>query len=276
VLDRRSEAVSQFKERETMKRWMLAATLGITSLGLGCGKSGSTASTPSSGDSSAQVAKATETNNEAPEAAEVVAQFLESVKKGDRDRVAGLLTDLAIESLDKAGIEVAPPGSPQATFELGETRYTDTDKDAAYVELAWTEPAEQGGVPVRSEALFALRKEPNGWRIAGMVLDNGPNQPPEIIDFENIAALAPQGASPASATGPSAPGDTLVAPASGTAAQTADRAALPQTPPSLQQPGFGSPGQVPPVNLQQPPAGFAPGAANQLATPPSLQPGVNR
>jgi hypothetical protein len=266
------EAVSQSKEEETMKRWMLAATLGVTSLGLGCGQSGSTASKPSSGGPSSQVAKAPETNNEAPEAAEIVAQFLESVKKGDRDRVAGLLTDLAIESLDKAGIEVAPPGSPQATFELGETRYTDTDKDAAYVELAWTEPAEQGGAPVRSEALFALRKEPKGWRIAGMVLDNGPNQPPEIIDFENIAALAPPGASPASATGPSAPGDTQVAPASG----TADQVALPQTPPSLQQPSFGAPGQVPPANLQQPPAGFAPGAANQLATPPSLQPGVNR
>ncbi|MFN9592973.1 MAG: hypothetical protein ACK56G_09725 [Pirellulaceae bacterium] len=259
-----------------MKRWMLAATLGVTSLGIGCGQSGSNASKPSSGGPSSQVAKANETNNEAPEAAEIVAQFLESVKKGDRDRVAGLLTDLAIESLDKAGIEVAPPGSPQATFELGETRYTDTDKDAAYVELAWTEPAEQGGTPVRSEALFALRKEPKGWRIAGMVLDNGPNQPPEIIDFENIAALAPPGASPASATGPSAPGDTQVAPASGTAALPAGQTALPQTPPSLQQPSFGAPGQVPPATLQQPPAGFAPGAPNQLATPPSLQPGVNR
>jgi hypothetical protein len=259
-----------------MKRWMLAATLGVTSLGLGCGKSSSTTSKPSSGSSSSQLAKATDSKNEAPEAAEIVAQFLESVKKGDRDRVAGLLTDLAIESLDKAGIEVAPPGSPQATFELGETRYTDTDKDAAYVELAWTEPAEQGGVPVRSEALFALRKEPEGWRIAGMVLDNGPNQPPEIIDFENIAALAPPGASPASATGPAAAGDSQVAPASGTTGPITGQAALPQTPPSLQQPSFGAPAQAPPANLQQPPAGFAPGVTNQLATPPSLQPGVNR
>lgn len=102
-----------------------------------------------------------------------------------------------------------------------------------------------GGTPVRSEALFALKRAQR-VAIAGMVLDNGPNQPPEIIDFENIAALAPPGASPASATGPSAPGDTQVAPASGTAAARRPTA-LPQAPPSLQQPGFGAPGQVPPA-----------------------------
>ncbi|MFN9383585.1 MAG: hypothetical protein ACK565_08855 [Pirellulaceae bacterium] len=68
------------------------------------------------------------------------------------------MIDLAIESLDKAGIEVAPPGSPQATCELGETRYTDPDSDAAYVELAWTDPAAQGGTPVRSDAEFSAKR----------------------------------------------------------------------------------------------------------------------
>ncbi len=162
----------------------------------GCGNSGGTADKKTNEAPSQQVASSAPTNPSAgtakptvemTPAAEVVAQFLDSVRRGDESTVASLLTTEAIAELNKLNIEIDPPGSPEAAFEIGKTEYTDEEKDAAYVELAWIEPVEGSAEKKRNEALFVVRKDQVGWRIAGMVIDAGEGQEPEVIDFENMS-----------------------------------------------------------------------------------------
>ncbi len=153
----------------------------------GCGNSGGTADKKTNEAPSQQVASSAPTNPSAgtakptvemTPAAEVVAQFLDSVRRGDESTVASLLTTEAIAELNKLNIEIDPPGSPEAAFEIGKTEYTDEEKDAAYVELAWIEPVEGSAEKKRNEALFVVRKDQVGWRIAGMVIDAGEGKNP--------------------------------------------------------------------------------------------------
>lgn len=119
--------------------------------------------------------------------AEVVAQFLDSLRRGDEVLTAQLMTANARAEVARHDLTVAPPGSPQASFQIGETR--EIEEGRALVESIWTEPA-IGSDPVqRTEVLFDVRLEPSGWRLAGMVIDMGQEQEPIIVDFENLSGL---------------------------------------------------------------------------------------
>lgn len=182
-----------------MKRFGWTLVLGSMTFWLGCGGSTAQKETPKAGNSVATKAASLPSNTTPP--AEVVAQFLDSVRRGDEDTTAKLFTQAAIQELDKYAIKVQPPGSPEATFQIGETRYTDDDKDSALVELFWTEVSPETGDKKKTEAVFAVRLENVGWRIAGMVVETEPGKE-EVIDFENLAQMIEE--APASGAQPPA------------------------------------------------------------------------
>ncbi len=68
-------------------------------------------------------------------ASEVVAQFLDSFRRGDETTAGKLLTQAAIAEIKRCNLELAPPGSPESSFEIGKTAYEDDAKDTA-----WSQP----------------------------------------------------------------------------------------------------------------------------------------
>ncbi len=119
--------------------------------------------------------------------AEVVAQFLDCLRRGDEVTTEQLLTKLAREEVAKHDLEVAPPGSPSATFQIGETR--EVENGRALVESMWTEPSTDGKDPTKTGVVFDVRLEAGGWRLAGMVIDMGADSEAIIVDFENMSGL---------------------------------------------------------------------------------------
>lgn len=116
-----------------------------------------------------------------PEAA--VRQFLEAVRTGDDKKTEAMFTRLAREKIkEMEDIQVAPPGSDTASFEVGKAEYL--AEDGARVTSKWTD-LDREGKPRTDEITWMLRKENDGWRIAGMAATVFEGEDPLLLDFEN-------------------------------------------------------------------------------------------
>ena len=62
--------------------------------------------------------------------------------------------------------------------------YAEPRKDAAYVDSHWTE-TDQDGTAHTYEITWVLRKQSNGWRVAGMSTTVGASQRTLVLNFEN-------------------------------------------------------------------------------------------
>ncbi|MFO0924821.1 MAG: hypothetical protein U0905_20335 [Pirellulales bacterium] len=261
-----------------MKRFGWTLLLVAIPVFAGC-NGGGTAKNEGSTPNQAQVASGANIT----QAAEVVAQFLDSFRKGDETTAGRLLTQAAIAEIKKNGLEISPPGSPDSSYKLGRTEYTDEDKDTAYVEVEWTETIEGSAEKKIYETLFAVRLENNQWRIAGMVIETDPNVAPEVIDFENISQnlsqeLAPGATQPAGQA--QAQGTVLNAPQQPLQGAPGSVQVNPSLMPNngLQQGGFQAPANAGLTNGTGQPGGFQPlnapqtnpqqSTAPQLAMPP--------
>ncbi|HXT60705.1 MAG TPA: hypothetical protein VN699_18840 [Pirellulales bacterium] len=117
--------------------------------------------------------------------AEAVAVFLEAVKNGEDDKANSMLTKLALEETAKMNMVVAPPGSESATFEVGEVELlSEGDEQGAHVASKWTDLGDDGQ-PHTDDIVWMLRKEPEGWRIAGMATTVFEGEPPLLLNFED-------------------------------------------------------------------------------------------
>jgi len=117
---------------------------------------------------------------------EIVAMFSDSIRRGDKETTIKLITLAAREEIQRRGMTIDPPGSPEASYKIGEVRFLDQDRDAAYVESLWIEPGTDGQPNVETEVVWAVQLEPEGWRISGLAIDMGPNEQPTLVDFENL------------------------------------------------------------------------------------------
>jgi hypothetical protein len=111
-----------------------------------------------------------------------VAVFLEAVRKGDDQRAAGMFTPLAREKASAMGIQVAPKGSDTASFQVGKVEYL--AEDGARVQSKWTD-LDKESKPRTDEITWMVRKEAEGWRVAGMATVVFDGKPPLLLDFEN-------------------------------------------------------------------------------------------
>jgi hypothetical protein len=210
-------------------------------------------------------ANATAGNRSTPDSAsgatvppnEIVAMFSDSIRRGDKETTIKLITLAAREEIQRRGMTIDPPGSPEASYKIGEVRFLDQDRDAAYVESLWIEPGTEGQPNVETEVVWAVQLEPEGWRISGLAIDMGPNAQPTLVDFENLevdspeSSVGPMNNRVATETAPAgAPG--FQAPPATPASNTAIAPSPTGVPNAATTNGFSMPGQPAP-QISQPP-----------------------
>jgi len=200
---------------------------------------------------------------------EVVGAFLDGMKTGNAKVIEGLLSTRAKKEIAEQGLDIAPIGSPQARFEIGVAQLADpNDPNTMLVSSNWLEPGGNGQPPSAYEVVWALIREPEGWRICEMAVDtHQAGEEIQVVNFENLKDVVPAGSVPAG----SAPAGNALP--TGTAPASPPRtAANPNAaPPSVPSSGLPAlpPGNLPATNLP---------ATNLPATnfPATNLPAVNR
>jgi hypothetical protein len=159
--------------RWNISGWIIIA---IFCLPVGCSKS------PSGNDSSAE----SSAKDSAPAALEApavaLAQFLEAVRTGNDEAAGAMLTQIAQKKAAALNLNITPPASDTAKFTIGEVKYV--KQDGAQVASTWTDMDAEGKQQT-DEAVWVLRKEAEGWRVAGVGTIIFPNEPPVQLSFEN-------------------------------------------------------------------------------------------
>lgn len=113
--------------------------------------------------------------------AAAVREFLEAIRTGNDKRAEQMLTKLALENLSKQQMNVAPPGSDTAKYEIGKVEML--AQDAARVAATWTDYNEKQQLK-SDPMLWMLRKGSEGWRIMGAAVEIFPGENPLLLDFE--------------------------------------------------------------------------------------------
>lgn len=171
-----------------MKKTLLLPLAACLLLASGCGTKQETANsgTPTESVAPAKTGTASTTPSEPKE---VVQLFLDSMRAGNGARLSSLLSSLARDEIKRKQLEIAPLGSPNAVFNVGEAAAQD---EGMLVSSSWTEPEQAGQPATKLEVVWELRKEPEGWRICGMAVDPMNGDEVQIVDFERLEPEAPQ------------------------------------------------------------------------------------
>ncbi|MGY8769403.1 MAG: hypothetical protein ACKVH8_13375 [Pirellulales bacterium] len=117
--------------------------------------------------------------------------FLNALKNGDKLTTAQLLTTKAKEENARHGQSVNPPGLKTAQFEVGEVVYMTSEKSGAHVP-SFCIDTNQAGELQKFEIVWILRKQSQGWRIAGMATELFAGEPPLLLNFEDPQELIRQ------------------------------------------------------------------------------------
>lgn len=118
-----------------------------------------------------------------PAKATVVA-FLEALKRGDENAAKALLTKVARAKTDEMGISVAPPVNESAVYEVRECEMISDTDDLAHVGTVWTDTDEAGNRS-SDNIVWAVRLDPEGWRVVGMAVRIFDDMPPLLLNFED-------------------------------------------------------------------------------------------
>jgi ketosteroid isomerase-like protein len=114
--------------------------------------------------------------------AKAVYEFLEAVRTGNDAKATAMLTKVAREKALEADRTVRPAASDTARFQIGTVEYV--AHDGARVATTWTD-IDEDGEPQTDEALWVLRKEEDGWRVAGVAATVFDGEPPLLLNFED-------------------------------------------------------------------------------------------
>ena len=172
-----------------MKRVLLLVVVSAILMPIGCGGNAEQSSTTAAAGVSKANGKMVAANGGSQAiipSSEIVAMFADSIRRGDRETVNKLITDASRIEIQKQGIDLDPPGSPDASYKIGEFRFSDEEKDSGFVESLWIEPAQDGNPPQSTEVVWGVRLENGGWRICGLAIDMGKDQPAALVNFEDL------------------------------------------------------------------------------------------
>jgi hypothetical protein len=168
------------KQMHKQLRWIVLAVMAACTCG--CGKSEKTGNASSNGGSE-QVANSTDPNSiaKADGPAAAVSEFLEAVRTGNDAKATQMLSTIARQKASDMNRSVTPAASDTARFQIGQIELL--GDDGARVACTWIDQDEKGQ-PQADEFLCVLRREAEGWRIAGMAATIFPGEPPLLLDFE--------------------------------------------------------------------------------------------
>ena len=115
---------------------------------------------------------------------EAVALFYEALRKGDDEAISQLLTDKARTETANSGLGIQSQGSERLEYELGRIEYVDEAQQGAHVQSLWIDYDEYGD-QIATEVIWVLRKQANGWRVAGMATQVAEGELPLLFNFED-------------------------------------------------------------------------------------------
>jgi hypothetical protein len=151
-----------------------AWTLIMTVAAAGCGSAQSGAG----GDAApGDATSTTEVKADGRKPDEVVRLFFEGLKTGDEGKIQAMLTAKARAN------DLINPEPRNASFQVGDVRFV--SEAIAHVPSVWTFFDEGGQKIGTDEAIWALRLEPEGWRIAGTMMQVPDLKRMVALDFEN-------------------------------------------------------------------------------------------
>jgi len=111
-----------------------------------------------------------------------VKTFLEAVRTGNDSKADSMLTPVAREKIIERDMVVAPPGSDTARFSVGDVEII--GGNGARVSTRWSD-VDANGKTREDQMVWMVRKETNGWRIAGVAANVFPGEPPLLLNFED-------------------------------------------------------------------------------------------
>ncbi len=120
----------------------------------------------------------------ADQAKATVATFLEAIKRGDDAGARAMLTKVARAKTEELGISVAPPVASTATYSIRETEAIAGADDLVHVGTTWTD-TDTDGFTSTENIVWAVRLDPEGWRVAGMATKIFEDLPPLLLNFED-------------------------------------------------------------------------------------------
>ncbi|WP_425617542.1 hypothetical protein NA78x_001222 [Anatilimnocola sp. NA78] len=177
-----------------MKRpgWELAVAVLVIAAGFaGCGKKDALPPTMESNQGQpAGTAVAAAPPKEVPVEAtpdQVVTVFLDAMRAGDAATTEALLTTKAREETKKHDLPVAPNAAPNAQFQVAPAQYLQNNPNGAHVQARWVEV--YGEESITNEVIWVLRKQNDGWRVAGFAIELVPGQGPQFLNFEDPADM---------------------------------------------------------------------------------------
>lgn len=156
--------------------WIFLSVL-LLGIAVGCGDANKTNETTAQGTTDAKAAATPEAGGPV----EAVTQFLEAVRTGNDDVATKMFTPLARQKASELGIQVAPRGSDTARFEVGSVEMLGAE--GARVASKWSD-LNKNGQTRTDEITWMLRRETEGWRVAGMAAVVFEGEPPLLLDFE--------------------------------------------------------------------------------------------
>ncbi|HEX5102365.1 MAG TPA: hypothetical protein VFV87_01040 [Pirellulaceae bacterium] len=138
--------------------------------------------TPSQGVAAAAAAKPVSVPADAaPD--QVVAVFLDALRGGDQATTATLLTAKALAETSKENLSVCPQATPHMQYQIAESQVLPDNPNGAHVKVVWTENYTDGTVSY--DVVWVLRRQQEGWRIAGMAIELVPGRGLAFLNFED-------------------------------------------------------------------------------------------
>ena len=162
--------------------WLTLAILAAMSI-FGCSKTdGPQSQSQTSKDRNFQQnsAQANRTRLEPPAAA--VYDFLEAVRTGNDEKATKMLSTTAREKAAALNRNITPPASDTARFTIGKVQYV--GEDGAQVASTWIDIDDEGQSN-SDGAVWVLRREGEGWRVAGVAAIIFPGESPLLLNFED-------------------------------------------------------------------------------------------
>src|SRR5207253_11183175 len=104
------------------------------------------------------------------------------LRSGDSPTTESLLTGKARQELAKHSLSVDVQSAPNATYQVRPAEILG-DQSGAHVKSVWTERFDDGDETY--EIVWALRRQQDGWRLAGMAMQLVPGQSVQFLNFEN-------------------------------------------------------------------------------------------
>lgn len=118
---------------------------------------------------------------------QVVTVFLDAMRAADGKAVESLLTTKAREETIKHNMPVEPVAAPHAQFQVAAPQYLPMNPNGAHVQAQWVES--DGMLTYTHTVIWVLRRQNDGWRIAGFAIELVPGQGPQFLNFEDPADM---------------------------------------------------------------------------------------